>query len=265
MLKPHMKISKKQIVIGIIIVTVVATGAYFFIRAAKYAKEPVPAAVNFEQLASKQNAAAGNSQQTTESTQILSESSLPKELNLQMTFYPQAPFGDWSMPWQETCEEASVLLVANAYYGHDWTRTQFNDELLKLVEWEKKYFGDYKHTTVQETSVILQKYLDLNTVIHEDPTFADIQQVLARGHFIIMPFAGKLIGNPNYKNGGPIYHVMVIKGYKEGVKVITADVGTRNGEDYVYDWNKLSLAVHDYAEPMEKGARRMIEVIPPSA
>ncbi len=189
---------------------------------------------------------------------------LPLSLNLDIPFYTQAPFSNWDNPWQEACEEASVLLIANAYYDHNWTREQFNDQILKLVEWEKKRFGDYKHTSVEQTAEILADYLGLKTVIVENPSYEDIMKTLNKGHLIVMTFAGKKIGNPNYKNGGPVYHAMVVKGYKEGKKVITHDVGTRKGENYVYRWSVLQNALHDWAEPIESGEKRMIEVLPPS-
>ncbi len=79
-----------------------------------------------------------------------------------------------------------------------------------------------------------------------------------------MTFAGKEIGNPFYSNGGPTYHAMVIKGYKAGQKIITEDVGTKRGEDYVYPWKVLDGALHDYTVPIDSGAKEMIEVIPPT-
>ncbi len=130
------------------------------------------------------------------------------------------------------------------------------------MEWEKDYFGDYKHTTVAQTAEFFDKYLGLKTIIHENPTFEDVQKILAKGHLIAMPFAGKMLGNPNYKNGGPIYHMMVVKGYKKGQKIITNDVGTRNGENYVYTWKVAQNALHDYDEPIQNGVKRMIEVLP---
>jgi len=189
---------------------------------------------------------------------------LPEELNLEMVFYSQAPFGNWDFPWQEACEEATVLLISNEYQSKNWTREQFNDEILKLVEWEKKTFGDYKHTTIKETAKILNDYLGLKTLVFENPTYNDIKKILNRGHFVVMTFDGKKLGNPFYKNGGPVYHAMVIKGYKKDYKVITSDVGTRNGENYVYKWETIENAMHDYAVPMSDGAKRIIEVIPPS-
>ena len=111
---------------------------------------------------------------------------------------------------------------------------------------------------------MLDEYLGLESIVHENPSLDDIKGVLARGHLIVMTFAGKELGNPNYTNGGPVYHAMVIKGYKEGNKVIVHDVGTRRGEDYVYSWDVIDRAMRDWAEPISTGKKRMIEVLPPT-
>lgn len=264
---------KKPVFIGAIVVLILGAagvGHYVF-RQLQFQKENVPAAVEISQIERSQQAAPGVSGPT-QATQAATQEKIqvPAELNLKMTFYSQAPFGDWSEPWQEACEEASILLIANTYYHHDWTRENFRDEILKLVTWEDQNFGDYRNTSAAQISRMLKEYLGLKSVIHADPTFEDVRQVLARGHLIVMTFAGKMIGNPNYKNGGPVYHAMVIKGYKTGAatgatdKVITEDVGTKNGEDYVYSWSTLRRALHDFSDPIESGKKFMIEVLPPN-
>lgn len=263
---------KKSFTIIIIILIIGTAGAsyYLFYKNQRFQKESVPSAVEILQFERSQQiapGAAGGTQAMQAATQ--EKIQVPAELNLKMTFYSQAPFGDWSEPWQEACEEASILLIADTYYRHNWTRENFRDEILKLVTWEDQNFGDYRNTNTAQISRMLQEYLGLKSVIHPDPSFEDVQQVLARGHLIVMTFAGKMIGNPNYKNGGPVYHAMVMKGYKTGAatgaadKVITEDVGTKNGEDYVYNWATLQRALHDYTEPIENGKKLMIEVLPP--
>jgi hypothetical protein len=244
---------------------VFAGGGYYAYKSLKYQKEEAPQAVDIRALGRASTLEAQTMEKEEPATQQPApEPALPDELNLQMVFYAQAPFGNWDMPWQEACEEATVLLIANEYQSKNWTREQFNDEILKLVEWEKKTFGDYKHTTIKETAKILNEYLGLKTIIFENPTYTDIKKILNRGHFAVITFDGKKLGNPFYKNGGPVYHAMVIKGFKKGDKVITSDVGTRNGENYVYTWETIEKAMHDYAVPMSDGAKRIIEVIPPS-
>lgn len=246
--------------LALLLVIVAGGVGYKLYRAQKFIKEEVPIAVSPEDI---QKNPASTLAAVATTTAVVEAPNLPPSLNLSLPFYTQAPFGNWDFPWQEACEEASILLVANAYFKHGWSKSQFNDEILKMVEWEEGVFGTYLDTTVAQTARILNDYLGLKTVTHTNPTLADIQKILARGHLIVMFFAGKELHNPNFKNGGPVYHALVVKGYKEGDKVITHDVGTRNGADYVYHWSTLQNAMHDFANPIQTGAKRILEVLPP--
>jgi hypothetical protein len=186
---------------------------------------------------------------------------LPPELNIYAPFYSQAPFSNWDFPWQEACEEASILLAANVYGKHNWTRTEFNDEILKMVEWQKKEFGTYLDTTAAQNAKIFNDYLGIKTVMHENPSLEDVKTILNKWHFVIIFLAGKELNNPNFTNGGPVYHVILVKGYK-GTNIITHDVGTKNGADYIYSWATLQSAMHDFAVPIDSGAKRILEVLP---
>jgi hypothetical protein len=186
-------------------------------------------------------------------------------LNIDIPFYTQAPHSDWDYPWQEACEEASVLLVANAFNNLQLGLEAYNTELLRLVDWEMETFGAYEHTTVEQTTQMMTDNYELETLVHEDPSFSDIQSILDSGNLIIAPFAGKLLGNPNFQNGGPNYHMLVIKGYdSEKMQIVTHDVGTRNGENYVYNWDTIELSLHDWHDDdILEGKSRIIEVLQP--
>ncbi len=242
-----------------------AVAIAFAYRQSRYVKEDAPASVDVSTLLKENSPSTSNvplGNKVPETVELPEKKALPPELNLAMTFYPQAPFGNWDYPWQESCEEASVLLVANTYLKKNWTRQQFNDEILKLVEWEKERFGSYEHTDMKQTAEILTEYFGLKATLHDSPSYDDVRKMINDGHFVIMPFAGKRLGNPFFSNGGPNYHVLVVKGYKEGEKIITNDVGTKRGENYVYTWKNAWDAFYDYAEPMENGNKRLIEVMP---
>lgn len=189
----------------------------------------------------------------------------PAQLNIDIPFYTQAPHGNWDYPWQEACEEASILLVANAFNKMSLDTEEFNRELLELVDWQMEAFGAYEHTTVAQTVEMMEANYGLETVVHDNPSFEDIQEILQKGNLIVAPFAGKLLDNPNFRNGGPPYHMLVIKGYDaEKNQIVTHDVGTRNGADYVYDWSTIEAALHDWHdEDILKGTPRIIEVIHP--
>lgn len=282
---------KTAYVILPVLLVVIAVMGFLYYKSHRYYKEPVPEAVSISDFQFRDAVGDGgeilaetkeNSDKTlTSEEQSASDvfgaddevgkvkrgdydaDTIPEELNLSAPFFSQAPYGNWDYPWQEACEEASVLIIANVYFDHNWSTAEFNDEILKLVEWEKERFGQYEHTNMEETAEILEDYLGLETNLYDNPGQDDIKMVLARGHLIVMPFAGKRLGNPFYNNGGPNYHVMVIKGYKKDDKIIAHDVGTKRGEDYVYSWDVIDDAFHDYADPIESGSRIIIEVIPP--
>lgn len=191
------------------------------------------------------------------------EPELASTLNIEMPFFTQAPHGNWDYPWQEACEEASVLLVANLYNEMNLDVDSFNQELLMLVDWEMETFGAYEHTTVAQTQQMIEENYGLETRAHQDPSFEDIQNILNKGNLIVAPFAGKLLNNPNFQNGGPVYHMIVIKGYDAAKQqIVTHDVGTRNGANYVYSWDTIQNALHDWHDDdILLGESLIIEVL----
>ena len=51
--------------------------------------------------------------------------------------------------------------------------------------------------------------------------------------------------NPNFTGNGPLYHMLVIKGFVDD-KFITNDPGTRNGADFVYTEANLMNSIADW-------------------
>lgn len=190
---------------------------------------------------------------------------LPKEVNLSVPFTSQAPYADWSMPYQETCEEASLIMVDAFYRGQ--TERLPKDEakraIDKMVAFEKNLFGYYEDTTAAETARLAREYFGYKQAVVkplEKPD--DIKRVLALGYPVIIPASGKLLNNPNYRNGGPPYHMLVVRGYTSKY-FITNDSGTRKGEGYTYDYATLMNAAHDWnGGDVKNGKRLMIIVLP---
>jgi uncharacterized protein YvpB len=72
-----------------------------------------------------------------------------------------------------------------------------------------------------------------------------IKDELANGRPVIVGAAGKILPNPNFRNGGPNYHMLVVIGYdKNGF--ITNDPGTRKGQDFRYSFSDLFNAIHNW-------------------
>ncbi len=167
-------------------------------------------------------------------------------INLAVPFSSQAPYGDWSLPYEEACEETSSLLVDRFYRGESVTPEVANSEILKMVAWENKKFGYYEDTTAEETATMIREYFVYKKVeVKYDIGIDDIKKELAAGRPVILPLAGRLLYNPYYRQPGPVYHMLVVKGITKDGNFITNDVGTRRGYNYVYDANVLYNAIHD--------------------
>jgi predicted small lipoprotein YifL len=177
---------------------------------------------------------------------------LPNEVNLDVPFFSQAPTGDWGEPYQESCEEASVLLAYYFVTGQTPTAEEFEEDLLAIVDWEVDRFGQYEHTTVEQTAEIADQHLNYRSYeIVSDPSAEDIKGYLAAGYPVVAPFAGRYLGNPYFTGEGPVYHMLVIRGYDAKGRFITNDVGTRHGESFVYSEQTIMTALHDWHDDAE--------------
>lgn len=185
-------------------------------------------------------------------------------VNLKIPFVSQAPHRNWDMPYQEACEEASAIM-ASLYYQGDTREMVIGDAgdafLKKVIAWEEERFGYYKDTTVAETVIMLEEYFKLRARIVDDPTVEQIKEAVAAGKPVIVPAYGKALPNPYFKNGGPLYHMLIIKGYTE-TKFITNDPGTNTrGAEFTYTYNALMNAIHDWNDgDVPSGAKRIIIV-----
>ena len=175
-------------------------------------------------------------------------SPLPKQVNLAVPFTAQAPHANWDDPYAEFCEEASVLMAISYITGKSIPNPDFAaQKMLEIKAFEEKRFGYYKDTTAAETAIIFQEFYKYKNVkVLDNPKVADIKQALAAGKLVVIPAAGRLLGNPYYTPPGPLYHMLVIKGYTADGKFITNDPGTRRGADFVYSEATIMNAIHDW-------------------
>lgn len=187
---------------------------------------------------------------------------LPLEMNLFVPFVLQAPFANWALPYQEACEEASVLMVQGFFDKKKFfTPQEMDKEILKLVEWQKKRFGYYEDTTAEEVAVVLREYVGLENVrLVYDPSIKDIQKAVGRGHLVIVPAHGTSLPNPYFRNGGPLYHMLVVRGYTE-TRFITNDPGTKRGENFTYAFEDLYQAIHDWNGGDVPNGRKVMIII----
>lgn len=247
----------KKLVIAIIIGAVLAVFFAFRIPIKESVQEMLKAPLPEAKVASEfenKNVSAGIEDMKTDETKTedpLAANAvvavpLPESVNLDIPFVSQAPHGNWDLPYQETCEEAAIIMTHRFLAGEDITPDSMDEDILKLVEWENKRFGYYKDTTAEEIAIMLREYFKRTDIeVIYNFTIEDIKREVADGHPVVLPAAGRLLPNPNFKQPGPIYHALVVKGYTRE-KIITNDPGTRRGADFLYYPEDLMNAIHDW-------------------
>lgn len=179
-----------------------------------------------------------------EDKKAVTVSTISKEKNVNVPFTVQAPGANWDATHEEACEEASLIMVYH-YIKRTNIDNDPDNEILSLINFENK--NNYNVSiTLSELSQIAQKYYGLDSGrIEHNISIDKIKQELSAGRPVIVPAAGKILPNPNFRNGGPNYHMLVIKGY-DSQGFITNDPGTRLGKDFRYSFNDLYNAVHDW-------------------
>ncbi len=188
---------------------------------------------------------------------------LPISFNLDVPFTSQAPHADWNETFKEGCEEASALMIDYFYNDKVFTPDAASDEIIKMVEWQLDYFGGHFDLTAEQTAKMIKEYWGYEKVeVIDEPTIDDIKYHISQKRPVIVPAAGRELGNPYFRQPGPIYHMLVIKGYTE-TQFITNDPGTKRGENFLYDYDVLMMAIHDWDEDdIIQGEKRIIVIFP---
>ncbi len=188
-------------------------------------------------------------------------------VNLAVPFTPQAPQGNWDEPYQEACEEASVYMVQQFYEGTPEgliNADQAETDILKIVAFERELFGYYEDTTAEQVATFAELMFGFTTELIVDPTIDDIKTHLTLGHPVIVPAAGRELHNPYFTAPGPVYHMLVIRGFTDEGQFIVNDPGTYRGEAYLYDFDTLMNAMHDWnnGDEITEGRKVVIVLTP---
>lgn len=164
-------------------------------------------------------------------------------------FISQAPFGDWRSPYQDFCEEASIVMAAHFLWSLPITREIADAEMRIIQRYEELMFGGRsKDTSVDEALFVLQTLYGMKNVTTKIIRSSnDIKQELAAGRMVIAPAAGRLLKNPYFVPPGPLYHMLVIRGFDDEKNTfITNDPGTRRGNGLEYPQARLFDAIRDW-------------------
>lgn len=252
----------KRFYIAGILLIVALVGAFFvfYNRGPELINDPIPSAQVYQPSSTPVVSLVATPTILTTPT---NQTALPPAINLAVPFTVQAPHANWEDPYGEFCEEASVLMAASYIKGLAIPSPEFADQkLLEIKAFEERRFGYYKDTTAAETMIILKEFYGIDKVrLIEDPTAEDIKKALAEKKVVIIPAAGRELGNPYFQSPGPLYHMLVIKGYTKEGNFITNDPGTRRGADFIYSPEVIINAIHDWNGGDVSNGKKVIIVV----
>lgn len=178
------------------------------------------------------------------------DSPIKKSVNLKIPFTPQAPFAKWDKLHNEACEEASVLMAIYFLQNKKLDKYIADNQILKMVHWENDNFGGHYDLSVAKTAELVKKYFSFEKVSAKyDITINDIKKELSLGRVVVVPAAGRYLKNPYFKQPGPYYHMLVIRGY-DNKGFITNDPGTKRGQNFRYTYQNLFNAIHDWSDKL---------------
>jgi len=164
---------------------------------------------------------------------------------LAVPFSVQAPTANWDPVHEETCEEVAVIMAYAWVKGVTLYPALVEQEIQKTIKWQMDSFGFFADTSARQTAQMAESLYGLETGIIENPTVQKIKDEIDAGRIVIAGVAGRMLGNPYYTPPGPLYHMLLIKGY-DATGFITNDDGTRRGESYHYSYPVIMAAFHDW-------------------
>lgn len=174
-------------------------------------------------------------------------------------FLSQAPLGQWfDLRQGQGCEEAAALMAVA--WAKGWTsidKKWGRNQIVAMSNWEKKKFGYFVDTSIQDTADRLVKgYLDFKGVtVQNNITVKNVAAEVFAGKVVIVPIDGRKIGKPYYAHGGPRHHVLVVFGYDRETDVFAYhDPGKTLGYNKTIKGPALQAALYDY--PSGNGSAR---------
>lgn len=173
--------------------------------------------------------------------------SVEEKTVLNVPFLVQAPFGNWDARHEDACEEASLIMVEHFRAGTPLTSDASADNEIKAMIAYEGAHGYGLSITVEQLGGLATIYYGDRMTNFRTETFTEekVEAEINAGKPVIIPAAGQVLDNPYFSNGGPLYHMLVIKGY-DATGYITNDPGTKRGDGSHYTYDNLYDAVHDW-------------------
>jgi len=173
------------------------------------------------------------------------------EVKLMVPYTNEAPDDNWSGPWKNACEEASITMVEKYYFGKRLVgMTEAKQYMTMLFGKQNSLYGSNADADALRTAVLINSYASYGGEIKNNPTIDDIKKELQQKRPVISLHYGFDLKNKNipFLKTGSSYHMLVIVGYDDDNKeFITNDPGDRvEGQNHRYSYDLFMKTLHDF-------------------
>lgn len=177
-------------------------------------------------------------------------------LVLGVPFTSEIPDGSWAKPWNNACEEASIVMVDAWYQGKkSLTIDEAKQAMQRLFEWENTHFGGNANTDAAQTHELIMAQASFSATIKHNPSLEDLKNELRAGRPVISLHYGYDLKNPLHRwaRNGSYYHMMVLVGFDDETKeFLVNDTALEEGLDYRYSYATILKSLHDYDATTKK-------------
>lgn len=170
---------------------------------------------------------------------------------LKAPYINEAPSGNWTGPWKNACEEASIAIVEKYYQGKQEVSVKEAKEYMQtLFRIQDELYGSNADADTARLIEIINKAASFKGKIKENPTIDDIKEQIRNKNLVITPHYGYDLKNPNipFALRGSYYHMMVVVGYDDAKKeFIVHDTGDiKTGANHRYNYELFMNSIHDF-------------------
>ncbi len=177
-----------------------------------------------------------------------------EKINLPVPFTPEAPDGKMVKPWNNSCEEASIVMLDEFYKGNtenNIPKKIAKKAILSYIAIEDKIFGYNANTNAVEMVELINGYSKyFEASIKTDPTVEEIKSELQAGRPVVALLYGYNLNNPRiqFARSGSYYHTFVIKGFDDTTKefIVNDNGDLKLGLDLHYSYDTILGALRDY-------------------
>lgn len=170
---------------------------------------------------------------------------------LPVLYINEAPSGNWSGPWKNACEEASIAMVDYYYRGKRSVSIREAEEYMTILfEKQNSLYGSNANSDAVQFKYLIDNFTSFNAQIVRNPTIEQIKEQIDLKHPVISLHYGFALENPNipFLRTGSSYHTMAIIGYDDAARqfIVNDDGDIKAGAGHRYGYELFMNSLHDY-------------------